>query len=155
MQIFKARSHDSTIESRLISSKWLDRSQVSEELTTIDQFQDQIQVLWVLGKTLEIDDEGVTDLRVNEVFIIDVIDLLCLDDLSLIQEFEGYVFSRLFVLGHFDLTEPSLTENSANLVVLEFQFSDCLALSFLHGIFLNIDYNQIENDFFFYNNSPL
>lgn len=87
----------------------------------------------------------------DEVFIIDVIDLLGLDDLALIEQLQGNVLSGFFVFGNLHFTEPTLTKNSTDLVVFKLEFSNSLALSFLHGICLNIDYNQIENHFFFYN----
>jgi hypothetical protein len=60
----------------------------------------------------------VADLGVDEVFIIDVVDLLGLDDLAFVEQFERDVLSGLFVLGHFNLAEPTLTEDSTDLVVL-------------------------------------
>jgi len=81
------------------------------------------------------------DLGVDELFIINMIDLLSLDDLALIKKFEGDILAGLFVFGHFDLTKTSLAENSSHFVVLQFEFSDSLSFTFLHGIFLNIDYN--------------
>ena len=44
----------------------------------------------------------------HEVFIIDVVDLLGLDDLAFVEQLEGYVLAGLLVLGNLDLTEPSL-----------------------------------------------
>jgi hypothetical protein len=38
-----------------------------------------------LGEPLEVDNEGVTDLGMDKVFIINVVDLLGLDDLTLVQ----------------------------------------------------------------------
>jgi hypothetical protein len=56
----------------------------------------------------------------DEVFVIDVVDLLGFDDLTLIQKLQGHVLSRLFVLGDLHLTEPSLAEDSSDFVVFEF-----------------------------------
>lgn len=92
-----------------------------------------------------------TDLRMDEVFVINVVDLLGFDDLPLVQKFQGYVLSRFFVLSDLHLTESSLAEDSSHFVVFEFQFSDCLTLSFSHRIFLNIDYNTNRKQLFFYN----
>ncbi len=33
-------------------------------------------MFWVLGQALEMDDEGVVELRVDEVLVVDVVDLL-------------------------------------------------------------------------------
>lgn len=71
----------------------------------------------------------------DEVFVVDVVDLLCLDDLSFVQKFEGDVFSGFFILGDFDFAKASFAEDSADFVVFEFEFSDGLALSFSHRIF--------------------
>ena len=120
MQIFKTTGHYGTVEPRLICSKGLNRSQVGEQFTAIDQLQDQVKVLRVLGKSLKVYDEGMTDLRMDEVFVIDVVDLLGFDDLPLVQKFQGHVLSRLFVLGDLHLTEPSLAEDSSHFVVFEF-----------------------------------
>lgn len=151
MEILKARGDSGTIEPGLVSGEGFNGPEVGKELSTIDEFEDQVEVLGVLGKALEIDNEGVADLGVDEVFIIDVVDLLGLDNLALVEEFECNVLSGLFVLGHLHLTEPALSEDSTDFVVLQLQFSNGLVLTFLHGIFLNIDYNQIENHLFFYN----
>jgi len=93
-------------------------------------------MLGVLGEAFEVDDEGVADLRMNKVFIIDVINLLGLDDLTFVKKFEGDVLAGFFVLGHFDFTESTLSEDSADLVVFQLELSDGLAFSFLHGICL-------------------
>jgi hypothetical protein len=90
----------------------------------------------------------VTDLGMDEVFVIDVIDLLGFDDFAFIEQFEGNVFSGFFVFGHLDFTETALTEDSSNLVVFELELSDALSFSFLHGIF-KIDYNQSKKNFRF------
>ncbi len=66
------------------------------------------------------------------VFIKNVIDLLCLDDFSFVEKFQSNVFSGLFVFGDFNFSEASLAEDSAHLIILEFEFSDSFALVFLH-----------------------
>ncbi len=84
----------------------------------------------------------------DEVFVIDVIDLLGFDDFAFVEQFEGHVFSSFFVFGHLHFTEASLAEDSTDFVVFELQLSDALSFSFLHGIF-KIDYNQSKNNFRF------
>ena len=79
-----------------------------------------------------------TDLGMNEVFVINVIDLLGLNDFSFIKKFEGNILSSLFVLGDFDFTKSSLSKNSSDFIVFKLEFLDILTLSFLHIIFLNV-----------------
>lgn len=76
-------------------------------------------MLGVLCESLEVDDKGVTDLGVDEVFIINVINLLGLDDFPLVEEFQGNILSGFFVLGHLDFTEATLAQNPTNLIVLQ------------------------------------
>jgi hypothetical protein len=92
-----------------------------------------------LGESFKVDDEGVADLGMNKVFIIDVVDLLSLDDLALVEQFEGDVLACLFVFGDLDLAEATLAEDSSDLVVFQLELFDGLSFTFLHGIF-KIDY---------------
>jgi hypothetical protein len=55
----------------------------------------------------KVNDEGVVDLAVHEVLVVDVVHLLRLDDVALVQELEGDVLARLLVLGDLDLAEPT------------------------------------------------
>jgi len=61
-----------------------------------------------LGQSLEIDDKWVRNLRMNEVLIIDVINLLSLDNLTFVQKFESHILSSFFIFGHLDFTEATL-----------------------------------------------
>jgi hypothetical protein len=88
----------------------------------------------------------VTDLRVHEVFVIDVIDLLGLDDLALVQKLQSHILSGLFILGHLDLSETTLAQDSSDFVVFKLQLFDGLPFSLLHRIFLNY-YTLIEIGF--------
>ena len=45
----------------------------------------------------------------DEVFIIDVIDLLGLDDFTLVEQLQRHVLAGLLVLGDLDLAETTLT----------------------------------------------
>jgi len=49
----------------------------------------------------------VGDLRVDEVLVVDVVDLLGLHDFVFVEQFEGDVLAGLLVFGHFHLAEPS------------------------------------------------
>ena len=118
VEILKAWGDRGTIEPGLVGGEGFHWPEVGKELSSVDELEDQIEVLGVLGEALEVDDEGVADLGVDEVFIIDVVDLLGLDDLAFVEQFERDVLSGLFVLGHFNLAEPTLTEDSTDLVVL-------------------------------------
>ena len=153
VKVFEARGNSGSVESGLVGCKGFDWSEVSEKFSSVDQLQNQVQVLGVLGKSFKVDDERMADLWMNEIFIIHVIYLLGLDDFAFVEKFEGDVFSGFFVFGNFHLTEPTLTEDPSNLVVFQLQFSDSLSFPFLHGIF-KIDYNQSKSQspfiFFFY-----
>ncbi len=148
MKVFEARGNGGCIESGLISGEGLDWSEISEKLTSIDEFENQVKILGVLSKSFKVNDEGVTDLGMDEVFIINVIDLLGFDDFAFVEQFEGNVFSCFFVFGHLDFTETTLTEDSSDFVVFELELSDALSFSFLHGMF-KINYNQSKKNFAF------
>ena len=60
-----------------------------------------------MGESFEADDEGVIDLRMYEVLVIDVVYLLCLHDFVFVEQFEGYILACLSVLGHLNLAEAA------------------------------------------------
>ena len=62
MKVFEAGSDGGRVESGLIGCKGFDRSEVGEKFSSVDQLQNQVQVLGVLGKSFKVDDEGVADL---------------------------------------------------------------------------------------------
>jgi len=61
-----------------------------------------------LGKSFKSNDEGMVDLGVNEVLVVNVVDLLSLDYFSLIQQLQRHELPCLLVLGHLHLSEPTL-----------------------------------------------
>lgn len=85
MKVLKAAGNCGGIESGLISSEGLNISEVSEEFSSVDEFEHQIEIFGVLGKTFESDDEGVVDLGMDKVFVVDVVNLLGFHDLVFIQ----------------------------------------------------------------------
>jgi hypothetical protein len=62
MEIFETRGDCGSIKASLVCGKRLHVAQVSEEFTTVDEFEDQVKILGILGKAFEGDDEGVCDL---------------------------------------------------------------------------------------------
>lgn len=62
MKVFEAGSDGGSVESGLIGGKGFNRSEISEKFSSVDQLQNQVQVLGVLGKSFKVDDEGVADL---------------------------------------------------------------------------------------------
>jgi hypothetical protein len=70
----------------LIGWQRLHRAQVGEELAAVDELKDEVEIAGVLREALEGNDEGMRNLRVDEILIVDMIDLLCLDDLSLLEQ---------------------------------------------------------------------
>jgi hypothetical protein len=89
----------------------------------------------ILSQTFKVHDKGVAYLRMNKVFVIDMIDLLGLNNIPLIEKFECNIFSGLFVLSNLNFTEASLTKNPSDLIILKLKFSDGLCFAFLHGMF--------------------
>jgi hypothetical protein len=60
-----------------------------------------------LSKPLEGDNEGMVDLRMYKIFVVDMVDLLRLHDLVLAEQLERNVFACLFVLCHLHLAETA------------------------------------------------
>ena len=60
------------------------RSKISEEFPTVDEFKDKVEISGILSKTFELDNEGMGDLRMDKILIEDMIDLLGLDDFTLL-----------------------------------------------------------------------
>lgn len=76
MDVFEAAGDCGCVESGLVGRERLYVSEISEEFSSIDEFKDKIEILRILGETFESHNEGVVDLRMNKVFIIDMIYLL-------------------------------------------------------------------------------
>lgn len=72
-------------------------------------------------------------LRVYQIFVINVVDLLCFDDFGFIEKFEGDIFSGFFTFSDLDFAETSFSKYSSDFIIFEFEFSDRLRLFFLHG----------------------
>ena len=107
VEVFEAGGDDRAVEAGLVGGEGLDVPEVGEELSAVDELKDKIEVSGILGESFEGDDEGVADLRVHEIFIVDVIYLLGLHDLVLVQQLQGNVFTGLLVLGNLDFAEAT------------------------------------------------
>lgn len=62
MEIFETAGNDGSVEAGLVSCKGLDVSKVCEQLSSVDELENKIEVSRILGETFEGDDEGVIDL---------------------------------------------------------------------------------------------
>ena len=58
-------------------------SEVSEQLSSRNVFQDNVKVAWVLRKALHLYDEGVIQWAENEAFVLHVVDLFGFEDFDL------------------------------------------------------------------------
>jgi hypothetical protein len=110
VKVLEAAGDDCSIEAGLVSCERLHIAQIGEKLTSVDEFEHKIQVASILGEPFEVDDEGVGDLGVHEVLVVDVVDLLRLHDFVLVQQFQCHVLAALFVLGHLDPAEAALVK---------------------------------------------
>lgn len=118
MEVFEAGSDDGAVETGLVSGEALHIAEVGKKFPAVDEFQDEVEVFGVLSESLEVDDEGVVDLGVDEVLVVDVVDLLGLHDLMLVEQLESHVLASLLVLGHLHLAEASLAEHPPDLIVI-------------------------------------
>lgn len=107
MEIFETRCHGGSIESGLVSCKRLHISQVGKQLPTVDEFKDQVQILRILGEALKGDNEGMVDLRMYKILIVDVVDLLRLHNLVFAEQLQCNIFACLFVLCNLHLAETA------------------------------------------------
>lgn len=107
VQIFEAAGHGRCVEPGLVGGERFHVSEVGKELSSVDELQHEIEVFGILGESFEVDDEGVADLRVNEVLIVNMIDLLCLHDLMFVEQLQGHILPCLFVLGHLHLPKTT------------------------------------------------
>ena len=85
MEVFEAAGDSCPVEAGLVSGEGLNVAEIGEELSAVDEFEDEVKVSGVLGESFEGDDEGVIDLWVDEIFIVDVVDLLCLHDFVFVE----------------------------------------------------------------------
>jgi hypothetical protein len=107
MKIFEAGGDYGTIKAGLVGGEGLHIAKVGEEFSSVDEFKDEIEISGILGESFEGDDEGVVDLRVDKVLVVDVVDLLRLHDFVFVEEFESDILAGLFVLGDLDLAEST------------------------------------------------
>ena len=107
MEVLEAGSHSGGVETALVRWQGLYRSEIGEELPSVDKFQNKIEIPGVLGKSFKVYNKRVFDLRVDEVLIVDVVDLLGLDDLALLEKLKGHKLPILLVLSHLDFPEST------------------------------------------------
>lgn len=84
MEVFEAEGDGGSKEPALIGREGFYRSQVCEELSAVDKFKNQIEILGVLGQSFEVDNKGMVELRMDKVLIIDMINLLSFNNLTLL-----------------------------------------------------------------------
>lgn len=140
MEVFEATGDRGGVEPRLVSGERFHISEVGEQLSSVDQFQHEIEIPGILGEPLEGDDKRMADLRMHEIFIVNMIDLLRLHDLMFVQQLQSHILARFLILSDLNLPKatyfnPKLTlaQDPADLVVLQFEFLDGLAFCLFHG----------------------
>ena len=79
--------------------------EVVEHFSSRDVFHPQVQIFFVLGNPLKVDDEGVLYLAEDLAFVDDVVGLLSLHDLGLFHDLDGHDFFGFFVFGELHLAE--------------------------------------------------
>lgn len=107
VQVFETTSYSGGIKFALIGRKTFDWSQVSEKLSSIDQFQNQVKILRILSQTFKPHNERMVNLGVDEVLVMYVVNLLSLYYLCLLQKLEGNILPVFVVLGN--LHNPEAT----------------------------------------------
>jgi len=107
VEVLEARGNGGSVEPGLVGSEGLYVSEVVEEFSSVDELKDEIEIFGVLGESFEVDDEGVADLRVHAVFVVDVVNLLRIHDFLLVEKFKCIVLVGLLVLGDLDLAETT------------------------------------------------
>ena len=131
MKVLKAEGDRGSEKPTLISWKWFHRSEVGEKFTTIDQFQNQVKVAGVLSQSFEIHNEWMIELRMYQILIIDMINLLSLDNLPFLEEFKGDILSIFLMLGHFDLAKAAYSSKHVYPCLRFFRSHNPLILVFL------------------------
>lgn len=107
VQILKTTGNCGRVEPSLVSSERFHISEVSKELSSVDQLKHEIEISGILSQSFEGDDKRMADLRMHEVLVINMVDLLCLHDLMLVEQLQGNVLPCFFILG--DLNFPKAT----------------------------------------------
>lgn len=140
MEVFETAGHSGGIEPSLVSCEGFHISEVCEQLSAVDEFQHQIEVPGILGESLKGDDERMADLRMDEVLVVDMVDLLRLHDFMLVQQLQSHILARFLILSHLDLAKatyfkPTLTlaQDPPHLVILQLEFFDGLSFCPFHG----------------------
>jgi hypothetical protein len=65
-------------------------------------------MLRILRQSFEVNNERVIDMRMDEVLVINVINLLSLDNIGLIEKFQGDILASFFILSNLNFTEATL-----------------------------------------------
>ncbi len=132
MQIFEAKSDSGSVDAGLVCAERLNRAKISKQFPAIDKFKYKVKMLRILRQSFEVNNERVIDMRMDEVLVINVINLLSLDNIGLIEKFQGDILASFFILSNLNFTEATLAQDSSNLIILKLKFLDGLLLTFLH-----------------------
>lgn len=104
-------------------SAYLRLAQQTEKLSALDKVHDHVEVLGVLERSPERDQEWVLDLLQHATFVIGVLDLLHLDHLGFLEHLDG--IEALIVLGldEMDTTEASGSQSALDCKIGEGVFA--------------------------------
>jgi hypothetical protein len=94
-------------------------AQQAEQLAALNKVHDHVQVLRVLERAPQGDEEGVLDLLQHAALVVGVLDLLHLDDLGLLEHFDGVEALVVLALDEVHATEAAGAEGALDLKVGE------------------------------------
>lgn len=97
--------------------KALALAQQAKQLAALDKVHDHVQILRVLKGAPERDEERVLDLLQHAALVVGVLDLLHLDDLRLLQHFDGVEALVVLALHEVDAPEAAGAEGALDLEV--------------------------------------
>lgn len=105
---------------------YLRLAQQAEQLSSLDEVHNHVEILRVLESAPECDEEGVLDFLQHPALIICVLNLLHLDNLCLFQHLDGIEALVMLGLNQMHSAEASGTKSSADLEISEHVFALCL-----------------------------
>jgi len=110
MQVLEDRSDLSAIELSLFSVEVTNSSVVGEQIATWEKFSSKVDVSVVLEETIVAESERMVNSLKDELLILNVINVLAVDNLSLLHGLDGVLLVRLaFQPANLDISEGTFS----------------------------------------------
>ena len=122
MHMFKHKCDLCGIETSLWWTELTNGSKICKELSSLDELEHDIKVLWVLAYSVSSDVEIKVEWVENEDFVFQVIYLLTLNDLVFFKLFKDIILLRPDILDKLDSSKRTFSQYSKYFVLWKLYF---------------------------------